>query len=216
MMTEGMEGTSTANLMLVSVRRNGYKAVLELSDGQTLVMPRAMLKERPYRGQTPFDRQSFDSFMNNRAYSFAMERAVSLLSVRARTQKELRSALLESAYPAAAIDRVLDYLSEAGYVNDADFASRWAASRTSKGLGARRIRTELHYKGVSSEQIEQTLEGLDADLQLEAALTAARKAARGKNLTLPQDRQKILAALAGRGFDFSLARRAMEQLMREE
>ena len=210
-----IHGASPAQLTLVSVHCSRYRALLELSDGQTLVMPRAMLKERPYRGGTPFDRQAFDAFIRNRSYSFAMERAVSLLSVRARTEKELRSALLESAYPQDAIDRVLDYLCEAGYINDWEFASRWASSRVSKGMGSRRIQTELRHKGVNPDEIESALESLSDDAQFEAALIAAKKAARGKNLIFAPDRQKVFAALARRGFDFSLARRALERLCSE-
>ena len=215
MNTPQVEGASSSQLMLVAVHCSRYRASLELSDGQTLTMPRAMLKERPYRGGTPFDRQAFDAFIRNRSYSFAMERAVSLLSVRARTEKELRSALLESAYPQEAIDRVLAYLCEAGYINDLEFASRWANSRISKGMGSRRIQMELRHKGVNHDQIENALENLGDDAQFEAALISARKAARGKNLGLAPDRQKVFAALARRGFDFSLARRAVEHLRSE-
>ena len=215
MNTPQAQSASPAQLMLVSIHCSRYRAMLELSDGQTLVMPRAMLKERPYRGGTPFDKQAFDAFIRNRSYPFAMERAVALLSVRARTEKELRSALMESAYPQEAIERVLNYLCEAGYINDLEYASRWVSSRVSKGMGSRRIQMELRHKGVNSDEIESALENLDGDTQFEAALIAAKKAVRGKNLSLASDRQKVFAALARRGFDFSLARRAIERLRSE-
>ena len=51
------------NIKLLSVRRDHGRAALTLSNGETLVMPRAMLKERPYRGGTPFDREAFDAFL---------------------------------------------------------------------------------------------------------------------------------------------------------
>ena len=74
---------------------------------------------------------------------------------------------------------------------------------------------ELRHKGVNSDEIESALENLDDDTQFEAALIAAKKAVRGKNLSLASDRQKVFAALARRGFDFSLARRAIERLRSE-
>ena len=72
-------------LTLTGVRRIHGRALLMLSNGETLSMPRAMLKERPYRSGTPFDRDSFDAFLRERAYPFAMEKAVALLASRART-----------------------------------------------------------------------------------------------------------------------------------
>lgn len=52
-----------------------------------------MLKERPYRGGTPFDREAFDTFLSERSYPFAMEKAVALLAMRPRTQQEIADAL---------------------------------------------------------------------------------------------------------------------------
>ena len=66
---------------LISVHRDHGRATLTLSSGETLAMPRAMLKERPYRGGTPFDREAFDSFLLERSYPFAMEKAVALLAM---------------------------------------------------------------------------------------------------------------------------------------
>ena len=86
---------------LISVQRSHGRATLVLSTGETLVMPRAMLKERPYRGGTPFDREAFDSFLRERSYPFAVEKAVALLAMRSRTQQEIADALRKNAYPGA-------------------------------------------------------------------------------------------------------------------
>ena len=201
---------------LISVQRSHGRATLVLSTGETLVMPRAMLKERPYRGGTPFDREAFDSFMLERSYPFAMEKAVALLAMRSRTQQEIADALRKNAYPERTIARVMARLDEAGYINDTDFAEQWAASRTTKGMGARRIRMELRQKGVDSEAIDEALSAIDHDDMLSGALKAARKAASGKDLADPKDRQKIFAALARRGYGYAEARQALEALKDEQ
>ena len=170
-----------------------------------------MLKERPYRGGTPFDREAFDSFLRERSYPFAMEKAVALLAMRSRTQQEIADALRKNAYPERTIARVMARLDEAGYINDTDFAEQWAASRTTKG-----IRMELRQKGVDSEAIDEALSAIDHDDMLSGALKAARKAASGKNLADPKDRQKIFAALARRGYGYAEARQALEALKDEQ
>ena len=196
------------NIKLLSVRRDHGRAALTLSNGETLVMPRAMLKERPYRGGTPFDREAFDAFLSERSYPFAMEKAVALLAMRPRTQQEIADALRKNAYPARTIARVMARLDEAGYINDTNFAEQWAASRTGKGMGARRIRMELRRKGVDGDAI-------DEDEMLSGALKAARKAASGKDISDPKDRQKVLAALARRGYGYSEAKQALNMLKEE-
>ena len=51
---------------------------------------------------------------------------------------------------------------------------------------------------------------------MDGAIKAAQKAARGKDLSQIADRQKVLAALARRGYDFTLARAALAHLMEDE
>ena len=203
------------NIKLLSVRRDHGRAALTLSNGETLVMPRAMLKERPYRGGTPFDREAFDAFLSERSYPFAMEKAVSLLAMRPRTQQEIADALRKNAYPARTIAHVMARLDEAGYINDTNFAEQWAASRTGKGMGARRIRMELRRKGVDGDAIDEALSSIDEDEMLSGALKAARKAASGKDISDPKDRQKVLAALARRGYGYSEAKQALDMLKEE-
>lgn len=203
------------SLKLLGVRRDYGRATLTLSNGETLAMPRAMLKERPYRGGTPFDRDAFDAFLSERSYPFAMEKAVALLAMRPRTQQEIADALRKNAYPERTVARVMARLDEAGYINDTDFAEQWAASRTNKGMGSRRIRMELRRKGVDSEAIDEALTAIDEDDMLSGALKAARKAASGKDITDPKDRQKILAALARRGYGYSEAKQALDMLKEE-
>lgn len=202
-------------LKVASVRREHGKAILTLSSGEIRVMPRAMLKERPYKSGMPFDEEAFSLFIRERSYPFAMEKAVALLSMRARTEKEIVDALRTNTYPETAIARVMQRLHEAGYVNDGEFAAQFSASRLTRGMGSRRIRMELRKKGVDAETIDQTLSSLDQDEQLEGAIRMARKAAQGRDLGDRADRQKILAALARRGYDYQIARQALDAVLEE-
>lgn len=207
-----MQGTTYCTIS--SVKRVHGRATLTLSTGETIVMPRAMLKERPYRGGMPFERAAFDEFLRERSYPFAMEKAVALLATRARTEKEIVDALHQNAYPDTTIARVMARLHEAGYINDSEFAEHWASSRAAKGMGAQRIRIELRRKGVSQDEINGALSSVDTDEMLAGAIKTAEKAARGKDLSSPADRQKVMAALARRGYDYSLARQALCEVMK--
>lgn len=204
------------SLTISSVKRIQGKAVLTLSNGEEYPIPRAMLKERPYRGGMPFDKASFQAFLKERSYPFAMEKAVSLLASRARTEKEIADALQKNAYPEYAIARVMQRLTESGYINDKEFAEHWIASRTSKGLGSRRIRMELRQKGVAEEDIDDIMSQVVEEDLLSSAFKAAQKAIRGKDLSNPADRQKVMMALARRGFDYATARTALEHITSED
>ena len=202
-----------AAITISSVRRIHGKAILTLSTGETLSMPRAMLREKPYKSGMLFDHGEHEAFLNNRSYSFAMEKAGAALTSRARTEKELVDTLIKNAYPEQTIARVMAYLVEAGYIKDAAFAQQWAASRSSKGLGSRRIRMELRQKGIRQEDIDEAVSSVGEDAELRGAIMTAEKASRGKDLNSPADRQRILAALARRGYGYSVAKHAINTLL---
>lgn len=204
-----------SRLTISSVRRIHGRAALILSTGETLAMPRAMLRERPYRGGMPFDRAQFEVFLLERSYPYALDKAISLLACRARTEKEIVDALRQNAYPEQTIARVMARLHEEGYVNDAAFAEQWVNARAVKGMGARRIRQELRLKGVSQEEIDNALNSTDENDLLETAVKMAEKAARGKTLSDSSDRQKMIAALVRRGYDFSTAKAALQRLLEQ-
>jgi len=208
-----MDGNQSQEVRIASIRRVHGRAILTLSSGETLTMPRTMLRERPYKSGMPFDRQAFDHFIRERSYPFALEKAIAQLASRARTENEIVGCLRKNAYPETTIAKVMAWLLEAGYINDADFAVRWTSARAAKGLGSHRIRMELRKKGVNQEEIDQAISNVNDDDLMSGALKAAQKAARGKDLSSPVDRQKVLAALARRGYDFSLARQALKTLM---
>ncbi len=203
-------------ITLISVKRVRGRADLTLSDGETLHMPRAMLRERPYRVGTPFDRAQFDAFLEQRAAAYALQYAVTLLSSRDRTEREIVEGLRQNAYPERAVARTIARLHESGYLNDADFARRWASARAAKGMGTRRIQAELRMKGVDPAQIDAALAGMDEADAFEAAVRSAEKAARGKDLHDPADYRKAWAALARRGYDFSTAKRALQRVAESE
>lgn len=204
------------NICISSIKRVHGRATITLSNGETLSMPRAMLRERTYKSGMPFDRQAFEGFIRERSYSFALEKAVALLAARARSEKEIVDCLRKNAYPEVTIAKVMARLQESGYINDADFAAQWTMARTSRGVGSRRIRMELRQKGIDVSEIDQALDSIDEEEMLNSALKMAQKAAKGKNIADPADRQKVLAALARRGYDFTTARRALQILMENE
>lgn len=216
MPNENKPALQASFISVTSVKRTQGKAEITLSNGDVIAMPRSMLKERPYKTGVPFDKEAHDAFIRTRSYAFALDKAVSLLAVRSRAEREIADALRKNAYPEPVIARVMARLHEAGYINDADFAEHWAASRASKGMGAMRIRMELRHKGVDQSAIDDAVSSMDQIALFDGAVKTAQKAARGKDLSQASERQKVLGALARRGFDYATARRALQQVMTEQ
>ncbi len=144
----------------------------------------------------------------------AYERAVRLLSHRARSAEEIRQALSKAEVPADVIENTLTRLIDHGYVDDLAFAQAWVADRQAfHPLSTRALRYELRRKGIADAITDQVLSTLD---QAEAAFRAVRtQAKRLKGLDRRGVYNRLVPFLARRGFDYDTARAAIEQLLQE-
>ena len=140
--------------------------------------------------------------------------ALKALSYKERTEAELREWLGEREVAMAEIEEAIALLAEAGAIDDASFAHRYAADkRELAGWGPERIAVALESRGVARRHIEAALAGEDETAQLERAV--ALLGDRGVRCDSERERQRGLALLVRRGYAKELAyeavRAAVEQ-----
>jgi regulatory protein len=143
----------------------------------------------------------------------AYELALRALSYKERTESELRGWLGERGVEGAEIEAVIALLTEAGAIDDASFARRYAEDkRELAGWGPERIAQALEGRGVAREQIEAALAGDDEGSQLERAVALIE--GRGICCDSERERQRGLALLVSRGYPKELAYEAVRAVER--
>ncbi|MEK6759622.1 MAG: regulatory protein RecX [Deltaproteobacteria bacterium] len=132
----------------------------------------------------------------------ALSTALRYLSTRPRSVFEVRERLSKKGFSPADIEKTIDSLTLAGYLDDTKFGRMLSASRLRhKNWGLLKIRNELKMKGVSVEIIEDVL-GADAkESEAGAAREALEKWSRRNRIKPPIDR-----IAAGRAFRFLQSR----------
>ena len=142
--------------------------------------------------------------------------ALRAIARRAHARIDLRRRLLQKQHPAAAVDHVLDRLSAAGLLNDAQFAADYAAAKARRGRGPARLVRDLQAQGVERRVAEDAVrtslaaEGVDP---AEAVRALAEK--RAKQLAgLPPvvRKRRLVAFLVRRGFNGGEIREVVESL----
>jgi regulatory protein len=145
------------------------------------------------------------------------ELALKALGYKERTESELRRWLAERRVEEAEIDQVITLLAEAGAIDDASFARRYADDkRLLAGWGPDRIAQALEGRGVDREYIEAALGGDEESAQLERA--TALLLDRGLSCATERERDRALGLLVRRGYPLDLAYeavRAAERRSRE-
>lgn len=88
----------------------------------------------------------------------AKQKAFRLLARRAQSKKELQQKLLDRGFEKPAVDRVVIWFTEQGYLNDETFARDWARHLArNRHYGNRRIEMSLAGKGIAKDLIVKAI-----------------------------------------------------------
>ena len=191
-------------------------ARITLENGTRYWIPRRLLQELNCAEGETVDEKELADFVLLHQYPAALNRAVSMLARRPCSQEELRQKLRQIHYSDDTVDMVLYKLNREKLLNDREFAMQWAHYRSSQRYGARRIEQELKSKGIMEEDISCALSSLDEETENEGLQLIAEKLIRRnrrENQNPAQLRQKVMAAIVRRGFDWDEARGAFERAL---
>lgn len=144
----------------------------------------------------------------------AVDRALTFLTYRPRSVREVRERLAKKGVEPAVVEAVLERLAGWGYIGDEGFARYWIENRgANQPRGKRLLRQELWQKGVERETVERALAEAEID-EVGGALALARKRLRQLGaFDEATQRRRLGAFLQRRGYDYATAKRALDLLL---
>ncbi len=138
------------------------------------------------------------------------ERALRLLSVRARSRRELETRLLRAGFEADEVNGEMARLEAVGLIDDDAFSRQVAEHELlHRQSGRRAVVSRLVGKGVAREAIDRALEEVAGEPDEDRAVELARSRVRRLGALAPeQAHARLVSFLARRGYDPQVARRA--------
>ena len=195
-----------------------HSAVVVMESGEQFWLTWTQLQEHePFCVGQEVDTDALRQWLLPRQYPMALNDAVALLAQRARASGEIKQKLRRKLYMEDTIEMVIYKLEKERFLNDEEFAREWAASRARSRIGKSRIMQELRMKGIPQEMAENALDEVDEDESDEAAASLALKLLK-RYSSEPDERkamQKMLAAMARRGYGYEESRRAIAAAMEQ-
>ena len=139
----------------------------------------------------------------------AREAALSLLSYRARSEKEISQKLKKKGYDQKSIKEVITDLKRVNLLDDYEFACLWIKDRlTNRPRGVALLRQELKSKGIEKETLEKALDELypeESESKVASELIRKRQK-RYQGLDKKLARKKMSDFLLRRGFSYEVVR----------
>lgn len=185
---------------------------LLLDSGEKIWLRKADMQSFPFSAGAEIDEKEFYQFVTLCQYPRALNQAVAMLARRACSTGEIRHKLVSGRYIPDVADLVLYKLEKEKLVNDRDFCEQWIRYRMDCRYGPRRILQELKAKGIPEDMAEEVLASFDPESSDNSAAALALKS--WKRVKPGEDRrksrQKVIASLVRRGFDWDTARSASD------
>ncbi|MDY4078007.1 MAG: recombination regulator RecX [Clostridium sp.] len=144
------------------------------------------------------------------------ETALKIIERSYKTKKEMIKRLLEKGYALEEINETLKFLEEYNFINDESYAKAFINDRT-KTQGKQKIKYALKNKGISDEIIEEELSKLDMEKEKENANILALKK---YNILIKREsdkyklKEKIIRFLISRGYNYEVAKDAVNEMLK--
>lgn len=155
------------------------------------------------------NQECYDEIINSIIIKRAKARTLYLLKAMDRTEKQLYEKLQEGYYPKAAIEAAIAYVKGYHYIDDERYARNYVQAYGQLKSKKKLIYT-LQQKGISKELLEDILEEspIDENVQIQKLLTKKRY---NPETVTYEEKQKIGASLARKGFNFDNIKKMLEK-----
>jgi regulatory protein len=197
-----MAGTITA----LQLQKRNKERVNVFIDGQFTLAVTALVAVTLKKGQYLSD-DDIERLKDDDEVDKAYNQAIRFLGFRPRSQTEIERNLHDKGYAPEVVSHIVARLRQEQYLDDEAFARFWLENRERfRPRGRQALRYELKQKGLDQEVIETTLAGVDEEESAWAAIEG--KLYRWKNLEEQEFKQKVMAFLSRRGFNYEVATQA--------
>lgn len=208
-------GTVTA----LHERRAGSSRYVVVIDGKpAATVSSEVIAALGLRVGVPIDAPLSESLRTASGHLEVFDKAVALLAVHARSERDLRLRLRRAGAGEAGVSAAVERLVALGLLNDEAYARSLAHSRVvGGGVSKRRIAQELQRRGVSravaDEAIDATLDDVELD-EFGAAQAAAEKRLRSlRSLDAETRRRRLYAFLARRGYPHDVITKVLRTVL---
>ena len=200
-------------MIVSSIRQTSPERLsIVLEDGEEIKSTLGVVTELRLFAGRELDEAALEALRLASARALALEKALSAVSQRQMSARELREKLRQKGFDADTADYCVTWLLERRLLDEESYAAAIVRHYAAKGYGSGRVRAELTRRGIPRELLDEALRAMPEAPDKIDRFIAAR-------LRDPEDRdavRKLSAALYRRGYSGEEIRSALARFHVEE
>lgn len=155
--------------------------------------------------------EKLDYIKNTLNFREAKSIAVRYLSMKLRTEGEVKTKLHDSGFDSECIEKVTEELKAIGYINDKLYAQKYVFDRSKlKPLSKKLMKRELLSKGISNETADEVLEDWKVE-DIDVARSLIKRKFGKYDLSDQNVMKKAYTFLMHRGFSYDTIKKAIQE-----
>ena len=144
---------------VVLLNKKKFKVLLEGTSNVTIALYPSELRRYNIKEGNFLSKEQYKS-IEDILYKRGKERALYYLKNSDKTSYQMRTKLREGFYPEGIIEKVIEFLSKYGYVDDLQYAIRFISYNINKKSYIK-IKENLRTKGIGRDIIDEAFENID-------------------------------------------------------
>ncbi len=143
-------------------------------------------------------------------YAKAKKYALNCLAMRSYVSTQLQKLLEKNLISSSTIQKIIQEFTRLGYLNDQEWIKSFVRAQLARHIGSQTIVYKLMNKGISQHEAQRWLEELADPSETHKNIQYLLKTKyKDRNLSDYADKQKVIASLARKGFDFDMIKTAI-------
>jgi len=201
-------------IRIISIRPYRRTKLFEVcsEEGPEFLANEKFLEEQQLRIGEEFTDEEFEPIRARAQLLDGIRKSVDILSRKDYSRKELTRKLCDKGIPEDAATAAVSFMIQKGYQDDYRYARR-LAELGKNTYGKKRVEQILFHHGIDRETAKDVLEEVfpEAESEWDSLDRQLQKAAKGKDPSDPQQKNKIFAKLARLGYSPSAISAALSR-----
>lgn len=191
-------------MIVTAVQQKRKYTLITFGNEKTFAVDPSLVKKYGAKEDSGVDMMALLDENEDFAYDLGLEYAFRILAVSAKTHREMADKLYGRNIQTKAVIRIMQRLTELGYINDASYAEDYVSLKKENGLSKRAITNKLRLKGISEDIIASAMtDYTDEEEFSHAEYFAAKFAEKYDSLEYEKLKNKLFSRLSSKGFSTS-------------